>query len=63
MNWNDLFAALALVLVIEGLMPFINPQGYKNTMMQMAAFPEKSIRLIGFGSMMAGILFLYLVRG
>ena len=56
-------AALALVLVIEGLMPFINPKAYKNTMMQMASFPEKSIRMIGFGSMMAGILFLYLVRG
>ena len=63
MNWNDLFAALALVLVIEGLMPFINPRGYKNTMMQMAAFPEKSIRMIGFGSMLAGVIFLFLVRG
>ena len=63
MNWNDLFAALALVLVIEGLMPFINPRGYKSTMMQMAAFPEKSIRMIGFGSMLAGVIFLFLVRG
>jgi uncharacterized protein YjeT (DUF2065 family) len=63
MNWNDLFAALALVLVIEGLMPFMNPKAYKSTMMQMAAFPEKSIRMIGFGSMMAGLLFLFLVRG
>ena len=63
MNWNDLLAALALVMVIEGLLPFINPKSYKNTMMQMAAFPEKAIRLIGFGSMIAGVLFLYLVRG
>jgi len=63
MNWNDLLAALALVMVIEGLLPFINPKGYKNTMMQMATSPEKSIRMIGFGSMIAGVLFLYLVRG
>ncbi len=63
MNWNDLFAALALVLVIEGLLPFMNPAGYKNTMMQLATFPEKTIRLIGFGSMLAGVLFLFLVRG
>lgn len=63
MNWNDLFSALALVLVIEGLLPFINPSAYKNTMMQMATFPEKSIRMIGFGSMFAGVIFLYLIRG
>ena len=63
MNWTDLFAALALVLVIEGLMPFLNHTGYKNTMMQMATFPEKTIRMIGFGSMIAGVVFLYLVRG
>ena len=63
MNWNDLFAALALVMVIEGVLPFLNPGKYKVTMMQIAQYPEKTIRMIGFGSMMAGLLFLYLVRG
>lgn len=63
MNWNDLFAALALVLVIEGILPFLNPAGYKNTMMQLVTLPESTIRKIGFGSMLAGIIFLYLVRG
>ncbi|MDJ0881233.1 MAG: DUF2065 domain-containing protein [Gammaproteobacteria bacterium] len=63
MNWTDLFAALSLVLVIEGLLPFINPTGYKNTMMQMATFPEKTIRMIGLGSMLTGVICLYLVRG
>ena len=63
MNWNDLLAALALVMVIEGILPFLNPAGYKNTMLQLATFPEKSIRMIGLGSMLAGLLFLYWVRG
>lgn len=63
MNWNDLLAALALVLVIEGMMPFINPKGYKNTMMQITTLPEQTLRMIGFGSMLAGLVFLYLVRG
>ena len=63
MNWSDLFAALALVMVIEGILPFLNPRGYKNTMMQIATFPEKQLRMIGLGSMFAGLLFLYLVRG
>lgn len=63
MNWNDLLAALSLVLVIEGIMPFLSPRGYKNTMMQLVTFPDNTLRVIGFGSMMAGLLFLYLVRG
>ena len=63
MNWGDLLAALALVLVIEGLMPFINPRGYKNTMQQMLTLPEKTIRMIGLVSMIAGLIMLNLVRG
>ena len=63
MNWGDLLAALALVLVIEGLMPFISPRSYKNTMQQMLSLPEKSIRMIGFASMLGGVIMLYLVRG
>ncbi len=63
MNWNDLLAALALVMVIEGILPFLNPAKYKTTMMQIATFPDKQIRIIGFGSMLAGLLFLYLIRG
>jgi len=63
MNWGDLLAALALVLVIEGLMPFISPRSYKNTMQQMLSLPEKSIRMIGLASMLGGVVMLYLVRG
>ncbi len=63
MNRNYLFSALDLLLVIEGIQPFINPAGYKNTMMQMTQLPDQTLRTIGFGSMLAGVLFLYLVRG
>lgn len=58
-----MFAAVALVLVIEGLLPFLNPAKYKETMQQMSAFPEQTLRMIGLGSMIAGVVFLYLVRG
>ncbi len=63
MNWSDLLAALSLVLVIEGLLPFLKPQTYKNTMQQMLTLPEKTIRMIGLGSMVAGLILLTLVRG
>jgi len=63
MNWQDFLAAIALVLVIEGILPFLNPKGYKNTMMQMTQFPDKSLRMIGLGSMISGVIFLYFIRG
>jgi uncharacterized protein YjeT (DUF2065 family) len=40
MNWTELFSALALVMIIEGIIPFISPQGYKKSMQQMLAMPE-----------------------
>lgn len=62
MNWIDLFSALALVLVIEGLMPFINPRGYKNTMQQMMGLPDKTLRWVGLSSMIIGLILLTLIR-
>ena len=62
MNWGDLFSALALVMVIEGIIPFISPKGYKSTMQQMITMPDSSLRYIGFGLMLVGVISLYLVR-
>ena len=62
MNWGDLLAAFALVMIIEGIIPFISPQGYKNTMQQLTAMPESTLRSISFGLMLVGAVSLYFVR-
>jgi len=62
MNWDDLFSALALVLILEGLMPFISPSKYKENMAQMLQLNDGSLRNIALGSMIAGVFFLYLIR-
>jgi uncharacterized protein YjeT (DUF2065 family) len=62
MNWGDLLAALALVMIIEGIVPFISPRGYKNTMQQLTSMPESTMRAMGFGLMLCGAVFLYFVR-
>ena len=62
MNWGDLFAALALVMIIEGVIPFVSPQGYKNTMQQLTSMPESTLRGIGFGLMLVGVVSLYFIR-
>jgi len=63
MNWADLGAALALVLILEGLIPFVSPKGYRNMVQQMAAMPEKTLRNVGLVLIFVGMVVLLLVRG
>ena len=63
MNWADLGAALALVLVLEGLIPFLSPKGYRSMVQQMAQMPEQMLRNVGLVLIIVGLLLLYLVRG
>jgi uncharacterized protein YjeT (DUF2065 family) len=59
--WHDLLRALALVLVIEGLLPFLNPAGFRQAMHMISQMDDKSLRSAGFGSMVAGALLMYFI--
>jgi uncharacterized protein YjeT (DUF2065 family) len=61
-RWADLFAAFALYLVLEGVLPFLNPQAMKRVLTMMATLTDRQLRLWGLASMLAGALLLYLVR-
>lgn len=61
--WNDLLSAMALVLVFEGLLPFLTPEGYRRAMLSMIQMEDKKLRLAGLTSMLAGVLLLTLFRG
>jgi hypothetical protein len=63
MNWNDLWAAFALYLVLEGVMPFLNPGALKRTLLQLAGIEDRTLRAVGLASMIAGAVLLYMVRG
>ena len=63
MQWHDLWAAFALYLVLEGLMPFANPGGMKRALAQLSQLDERTLRIVGFLSMVAGAVLLYFVRG
>jgi len=58
--WDTLFKALALVLVIEGIMPFISPDKWRQTMLQAGQLPNNILRGIGLASMLFGVILLYL---
>ena len=60
--WHDLLVALSLVLVIEGLMPFLSPSSMRETMRTISEMNDRTLRILGFASMMSGVVMLYLVR-
>ena len=63
MDWSDLWAACALYLVLEGLMPFANPGGMKRALARLSQLDERALRIAGLLSMVAGATLLYFVRG
>ena len=60
--WNDILVAVALVLVLEGIIPFIAPDKFRQALAQLIQMPNQAIRIIGLVSMTLGILFLYILR-
>ena len=63
MEWNDLLAAFALYLILEGLLPFITPKGWKQSLEQITQLSDRQLRVIGLISMLAGLVLLTIVRG
>lgn len=59
---HSLWIASALMLVIEGLMPFLNPKTFRRSLLQMASMSDKQLRIIGLFSMVLGVVLLYWVN-
>jgi uncharacterized protein len=57
--WQDLAAAFGLFLILEGLLPFVAPNMWKNSFRRILEFSEGQLRTVGLVSIVAGLL-LYL---
>ena len=60
--WDDLLAALALVLVIEGIIPFVSPASMRRMLETVSQIDDRTLRITGLVSMASGVVLLYLVR-
>ncbi|HXX07610.1 MAG TPA: DUF2065 domain-containing protein [Pseudolabrys sp.] len=60
---SDFLAALGLVFVIEGLVFAAFPEAAKRAMSSVLETPDLTLRLIGIGSAVLGVLMVWLVRG
>ena len=52
--WPDLAAALGLMLVIEGILPFVSPGGVRRVFARLAAMDDAALRIAGAASMDRG---------
>ena len=59
---NTLLTALALMLVIEGILPFVAPALWREAFRRVTELSDGQLRFIGLGSMLAGVLLLVLIR-
>ncbi len=60
--WSEFLTAIALVFVIEGIMPFCNPAGMRKMFILVASMEDTKLRFIGLTSMLSGLVLLYLVH-
>jgi uncharacterized protein len=61
-GWDDLFSLLALLLVLEGLYPAINPESWRKMLFKFASAKDNTIRSIGLSAMVAGTILLAVVH-
>lgn len=59
---GDLWAALCLVAVLEGLFLFVAPGAWKRAAQQLQAMPDRQLRVVGGIVLALGLLGLWLVR-
>ena len=59
---TTLLLALALMLVIEGLLPFLAPKLWRETFQRLMQLSDGQIRFFGLTSMIIGLLLLYIAR-
>ena len=60
--WHDLLTAFGLMLVIEGVLPFLSPSGLRRLLVLVAQSDDRQLRVAGLTSMIAGLLLLHLLR-
>jgi uncharacterized protein YjeT (DUF2065 family) len=60
--WGSLLTAVGLMLVLEGILPFLSPRGWREVFRRLTEMSDGQVRFIGLSSMIVGLLLLFLTR-
>ena len=58
--WGGLLDAVALLLVLEGILPFLSPSSVRRLLDRVNEMGDNTLRAAGLASMVAGVALLYL---
>ena len=59
LNSDVLWTAFGLMLIFEGLFPFLSPEGWRQKMVQLLALHDGQIRFFGLACVLSGVLMLW----
>jgi len=60
--WTELLRAVCLMLVLEGILPFVYPARWRQLVSTLATINDKQLRIMGLVSMVLGVAILMLLR-
>jgi uncharacterized protein YjeT (DUF2065 family) len=60
--WDTFLMAIALMLVLEGILPFVSPNAWRETFQKLLQLEDGQIRFIGLSAMLVGLIILYLIN-
>jgi uncharacterized protein YjeT (DUF2065 family) len=60
--WHDLWIALALMLIVEGVFPFLSPDGLRKALVAIHEMSDSQLRFAGLTSMLLGVVLLYIIN-
>lgn len=59
---HELAIGFCLMLVLEGMIPFLYPQRWRQLVQQLALVNDRTLRVLGLASMLLGVLMLYVIN-
>lgn len=62
MMWSDMFAAIGLMLVFEGVLPFLSPNQWRQWLTQVISLDDRYLRIMGLVSMLLGVSIVFVTR-
>ena len=60
--WEYVLTAIALILVMEGILPFLSPQQMRRMLIRIVQQNDRTLRIVGFVTMVSGAILMYLVQ-
>ncbi len=59
--WETFLIAISLMLILEGVFPFLSPKAWRETFKKLTEIDDSQIRFVGLGSMLIGLALFLIV--